>query len=186
MFIWRGLRGLDEDPGLSQKVHLIHFVNWPVHLFMAVSGSHMNSNSLKCLVTGTGSVGKWLLCKLWTSVKLARASTTAGIKKMRAFQGKLHPFLACPQNNPHNLKSEKPDSGLNSRSGEGNTAFLPWSRFSVSVPPPALEADSQIMQGFLGGMNTWDAQEKVINFRTEKAGVAFHPEFNSNLLSGTT
>ena len=153
---------------------------------MAVSGSHMNSNSLKCLVTGTGSVGKWLLCKLRTSVKLARASTTAGIKKMRAFQGKLHPFLACPQNNPHNLKSEKPDSGLNSRSGEGNTAFLPWSCFSVSVPPPALEADSQIMQGFLGGMHTWDAQEKVINFRTEKAVVACHPEFNSNLLSGTT
>ena len=108
------------------------FVNGPVHLFMAVSGSHMNSNRSKCLVTGTGSVGKWLLCRLWTSAKLAQVSTTAGINKTRVFQGKLHPFLACPQNNPHNFKSEKPDSGLNSRSGEGNTAFLPWSCFCLS------------------------------------------------------
>lgn len=25
VFIWRGSRGLDEDPGPSKKVHLIHF-----------------------------------------------------------------------------------------------------------------------------------------------------------------
>ena len=61
---------------------------------------------------------------------------------------------------------------------------LPYPK--IKPGSPALEADSQIMQGVLGGTHTWDAQEKVINFRTEKAGVAFHPEFNSNLLSGTT
>lgn len=150
-----------------------------------MTGSHVNSNSLKYLITGMGSLGEW---QFWELVDLPRVAKAVGVKKMRAFQGKFHPLLVPPKTLSH-LKSEKPDPGLRICREE----ILP----SNPAPSPPSQAPRPSPGGRFsdnGGVCGWGSGEasapmihstQVICFRTENRGL-FSFSLISSLLPGAT